>query len=175
LRRHAGRALVEEPDDQRAALDHIGVPDGLLLDPHVVEVRAVRAAEVLDHVAARLHADLRVPTRDHAIVSADRALEAAADEDSLGRRQLDRALPALTVPKQEARHLGKRIVPTLLHTRQSEDAPLRRKQLNLLRNRIASWLSTPTASRRGRRSAPRSTRVCSAAAVAPELGLVVPF
>ena len=97
-------ALVDESDHQRAALDHVGVPDRLLLDADVVEVRAVRAAEILDDVAPVLHADLRVPARDHAVVGADRALETTTDVDGLGRRQLDRSLAALAVPEQEACH-----------------------------------------------------------------------
>ena len=65
---------------ERAALDDVGVTERLLLDARVVEVRAVRAAEILDDVAAALHFGIcGVPARDHAVVGADRAFESAAD------------------------------------------------------------------------------------------------
>ena len=57
LRHDVDAALVDEADHERAALDHVGVTERLLLDPRVVEVRAVRAAEILDHEAAVLHAE----------------------------------------------------------------------------------------------------------------------
>jgi hypothetical protein len=43
LRHDVDRTLVDEADDERAALDDVAVTDRLLLDPRVVEVRTVRA------------------------------------------------------------------------------------------------------------------------------------
>jgi hypothetical protein len=78
-------ALVDEANDERAALDHIGVTECLLLNARVVDVGAVRAAEVFDDEATVLVSELRVPARDHAVIGSDRALETAADVDGLGR------------------------------------------------------------------------------------------
>jgi hypothetical protein len=97
-------ALVEESNHERAALHDVGVTERLLLHANVVEVRAVRAAEVFDHEAAVLLAELRVSTRHHSVIRANRAFETAADKDSLGQRQLDRSLPALAVPENQACH-----------------------------------------------------------------------
>jgi hypothetical protein len=96
LRRHL---IVDVADHQRAALRDIGVAQRGLLDAVVVVKDAVRATEILDDVDATFHADLRVSARHHAVVGADRALETAAHVDGLGRRQLDRSLPALAVTK----------------------------------------------------------------------------
>jgi hypothetical protein len=80
------------------------VTERLLLNTRVVEMRAVRAAEVFDHEATVLVSELRVTTRHHAVIGSDRTLETAADKDGFGRCQLDRPLPALAVPENQACH-----------------------------------------------------------------------
>ena len=84
MRHDVDRALVDEPNDERAALHDVAVAHRLLLDPRVVEVRAVRAAQILDDKSAVLIAELRVPARHHAVVRADRALQSTPDVHRLG-------------------------------------------------------------------------------------------
>jgi hypothetical protein len=104
VRNGADAALVDESDHQRATLNDVGMTERLLLDARVVEMRAVRAAEILDHEATILVTELCMPPGHHAVVGANRALETATDVDGLGRRQLDRSLPALAVPENQACH-----------------------------------------------------------------------
>jgi hypothetical protein len=84
LRHDVDAALVDETNHERAALDDVGVSECLLLHTHVVQVRAVRAAEILDDEATILIAKLCVTARHHAVVGPNRALQAAADEDGVG-------------------------------------------------------------------------------------------
>jgi hypothetical protein len=72
-------ALVDKSNHERAALHDIGVTECLLLNALIVEMRAVRAAEIFDDVATVLVFELRVASRHHAVIGADRALEAAPD------------------------------------------------------------------------------------------------
>src|SRR5262249_18698923 len=97
-------SLVEETDRQRSALDNVAVGECLLPDTRVVDVRTVRAAEILDDESPVLHADLGVPARHHAVVGANRALETAADIHGLCGGQLDRTLAPLTVPEKQTCH-----------------------------------------------------------------------
>jgi hypothetical protein len=97
-------ALVEESNHERAALHDVSVTERLLLDANVVEVGAVCTAEVFDNETAILLTELRVSTRHHSVIRSNRAFETAADKDSLGQRQLDRSLPALAVPENQACH-----------------------------------------------------------------------
>ena len=83
MRHDVDRALVDESDDQRAALDDVAVAERLFLNPLVIEVRAVRAAEILDDEATVLLAKLGVAARHHAVVGANRALQATTDEDGV--------------------------------------------------------------------------------------------
>ena len=104
MRDNVDAALVDESNHERAALHDVGVTERLLLHANVVEVRAVRAAEILDNETTIFLAELRVSTRHHSVICTNRAFETAADEDSLGRRQLDRTLSALAVPENQACH-----------------------------------------------------------------------
>jgi hypothetical protein len=104
VRHDVDRALVDEANDERATLHDVAVPERLLLRARVVEVRTVRAAEILDDEATILVAKLRVAPRHHSVVGADRALQASTDEDGIRERQLDRSLPALAVPENQACH-----------------------------------------------------------------------
>jgi hypothetical protein len=78
-------AFVDEANDERATLDDVRVTERLLLNARVVEMRAVRAAEVFDDEAAILVSKLSVTARDHAVIGSDRAFETAADIDGFGR------------------------------------------------------------------------------------------
>jgi hypothetical protein len=104
VRHDIDRALVDKSNHERAALHDIAVAECLLLDALIVEVGAVRTAEILDDEAAILLAKLRVTARHHAVVGANRALQAAADENGVRGRQLDRSLPVLAVPENQAGH-----------------------------------------------------------------------
>jgi hypothetical protein len=54
LRHDVDAAFVDEPNHERAALHDIAVTECLLLNALIVEVRAVRAAEILDDEATVL-------------------------------------------------------------------------------------------------------------------------
>jgi hypothetical protein len=84
VRHDVDRALVDEPDHERAALDHVAVADRLFLHARVVEVRAVRAAEILDDKSSVFIPELRVATRHHAVVGTNCALQPATDVDRVG-------------------------------------------------------------------------------------------
>ena len=70
----------------------------------LLEVDAVGATQVLEHVAPTAPEHARVVARDHGVVGADRAVHGAAHPD-LGRRHVERSFDALRIAPKKPGHL----------------------------------------------------------------------
>ena len=102
-----GLSGIDEPQPEAAAADRIAVLEQVALDALLLEVHAVRRAEVLEHVAAAAPEDPRMVARDHRVVGADGAVHGAAHPD-LDDCQIERTLDALCIAPEKPWHARKR-------------------------------------------------------------------